>query len=54
MLILYNMFKNIPKLGILLILILVAFFIVEALNIKEGAIGGIQVKKKKDKYHKFY
>ena len=30
------MFKNIPKLGLLLIIILLAFFIVEALNIKEG------------------
>ena len=30
------MFKNIPKLGVLLIIILLAFFIVEALNIKEG------------------
>ena len=30
------MFKNISKLGLLLILILLAFFVVEALNIKEG------------------
>mgnify|MGYP001181649298 CR=1 FL=1 len=30
------MFKNMPKLGVLLIIILLAFFIVEALNIKEG------------------
>lgn len=30
------MFKNISKLGLLLILILLAFFLVEALNIKEG------------------
>ena len=30
------MFKNIPKLGVLLIFILFAFFIVEAFNIKEG------------------
>ena len=30
------MFKNVPKLGLLLIFILLAFFIAEALNIKEG------------------
>lgn len=30
------MFKNVPKLGVLLIFILFAFFIAEALNIKEG------------------
>ena len=30
------MFKKLPKLGVLLIFILFAFFIVEALNIKEG------------------
>ena len=30
------MFKNIPKIGLLLILILLAFFLAEALNIKEG------------------
>ena len=30
------MFKKLPKIGVLLIFILFAFFIVEALNIKEG------------------
>ena len=30
------MFKNISKIGMLLILILLAFFLVEAFNIKEG------------------
>ena len=30
------MFKNISKIGTLLILILLAFFLVEAFNIKEG------------------
>lgn len=30
------MFKNLSKIGMLLILILLAFFVVEAFNVKEG------------------
>lgn len=30
------MFKNLSKIGMLLILILLAFFLVEAFNVKEG------------------
>ena len=43
------MFKNISKIGMLLILILLAFFLVEALNIKEGISSDMIINKDNSK-----